>query len=429
MLRRVFLASVIAGLILLGFASEARDIQARLSLPTFLSDTAQIKAVGLTNPFGYGIADQGRYLRNPYSAGWDTIEQAMPPALSLEVRSSGFNTVRLVIDPAPLLFLDDENLSRLLKQIVDAVAYIVDARLKCIVDIHPAWDPSIPGYSGADLLDGPGSKFDALVFVESRLAAELGHRFSPQSVALELFNEPALARHLFAAGAWKGYLDRLYGAVRQTAPNLTLILSGDEYGSVESLTTLDPASYDLNTIYSFHDYHPMVFTHQAVEASAVGFGIRYVRGLKFPPDPGQRAAITSRALGALEIDQSRSAADRADIRKKLDNVLNAYFDMPQDGAWIRRRVLAGFRWAVRNGVSPSRIFWGEFGVWGELGSGNGADDSDRNAYLATIRHLAEDLGFGWGVWELTNPVTSWRIVTHSKDRRSLDPGVRSALFD
>ena len=429
MLRRVFVASMIAGLILLGLVSEARDIQARLLLPAFLSDTDQIRAVGLTNPFGYGIADQGRYLRNPYSAGWDTVEQALTPALALELRSAGFNTIRLVIDPAPLLVPDEENLSRLLKQIVDAVAYIVQARLKCIVDIHPSWDPAVPGNRATDLLDGPGNKFGTLVLVESRLATELGRHFPPQSVAMELFNEPPRIRYLFAARAWKSYLDRLYGAVRQTAPNLTLIVSGDDYGSVEALTTLDPTSYDLNTVYSFHDYHPMVFTHQAVEASVVGFGIRYVRGLKFPPDPAQRKAVTARALDALERDESLSTADRVDARQKLNDVLNRYFEMPQDEAWIRQRVLAGFRWAVRNGVSPSRVFWGEFGVWGELGTGNGADDSDRNAYLATIRHLAEDLGFGWGVWELTNPVTAWRILAQSKDRRSLDPGVRSALFD
>ena len=413
----------------LAFTASSFGLEGDRVLPAFLSKGRPLKVVGLVNPFGYGIAQDGHYLREPFSAGWPSIAEAVPSAFLVHLKEAGFNAVRLVVDPAPLLLETNEpEFKRLLGLVVDGVAYIVHSGLRCIVDIHPSLTPMVHGYGAKDLLDGPGPKFGRLMNVEAQLAAELANRFSAAAVALELYNEPPRNSFLFGARSWSMHLKQLYGSVRRAAPELTLVLSGDDYGSVDGLIALDPGAFDENTVYSFHDYHPMVFTHQAVRDPAVGFGIQYVHRLAFPPDPAAKSLAIKDAMNRVSADINLSKSQRADLSKKLTRVLNAYFEGPQDLNWIEARVKKAVRWAASHGIQTDRIFWGEFGVWGDINGIQGADMQSRANYLATVRKLAESLEIGWGVWELTNPNTAWSISAQSGESRTIDDTLKAALF-
>jgi hypothetical protein len=153
--------------------SEAPFRQGRLSpeiqhvapLPSFIRDGEALKTFNLINPFGFGIAAADRYLEEPYVAGWRSVDEALPKALSQSLTAAGFNGSRLVVDPAPLLAAaTDEEVNRLLDRIQDGIAAIVRAGFRCILDIHPSPKPMVAGYSDRDLIDGPdGKKFRRLI--------------------------------------------------------------------------------------------------------------------------------------------------------------------------------------------------------------------------------------------------------------------------
>jgi hypothetical protein len=84
-----------------------------------------------------------------------------------------------------------------------------------------------------------------------------------------------------------------------------------------------------------------------------------------------------------------------------------YFNVPEDAAFIRRRVGEVAAWADKNKVDRKRVMCGEFGCFGDFASRTGAALSDRVMWLQTVRQAVEDNGFGWCVHDLDE---SFRIT-------------------
>ena len=101
----------------------------------------------------------------------------------------------------------------------------------------------------------------------------------PRLTFPELLNEPVFPR---APGQWQALQDQLLHAVRIALPQYTVVLTGNDWGSVAGLTALRPVA-DGNVLYSFHFYEPAELTALAAYRSALD-RVALAR-LPFPADP------------------------------------------------------------------------------------------------------------------------------------------------
>jgi len=79
-----------------------------------------------------------------------------------------------------------------------------------------------------------------------------------EGIAYDLMNEP---HDNLAKTQWSGYAGELTGAIRQIDSVHTIIIEPPGWGWPDGFDHLEPTG-DANTVYSFHFYGPMDFTHQ-----------------------------------------------------------------------------------------------------------------------------------------------------------------------
>ena len=167
------------------------------------------------------------------------------------IRRLGFDHIRLSIDPQPLWHegcadsLPSEYLTYL-DQTIDAM---LAQGLAVIVDIHPS------------------SAFKHRLASENQFAEQfadfwraLARHYSgrnPDYVFFELLNEPEIEDGY----RWYGLQAKLIAAVREGAPQHTIIAAGHRWSDIYELLFLEPYA-DGNIIYNFHFYDPHIFTHQ-----------------------------------------------------------------------------------------------------------------------------------------------------------------------
>jgi hypothetical protein len=86
------------------------------------------------------------------------------------------------------------------------------------------------------------------------------HRFSGRhenSMAFELLNEMVLPE----SRPWNTLAQKTIDQLRQIDKNRLIVIGGNNYNAVEEIKNIDIQS-DMNIIYTFHFYLPMLVTHQ-----------------------------------------------------------------------------------------------------------------------------------------------------------------------
>ncbi len=185
-------------------------------------------------------------------------------------------------------------------------------------------------------------------------------------------------------------IEDMVRTARETAQDLTLIVSGACGGNAKGLVLLDPVAFDDDRLlFSFEFFEPEGFTRQGTGAA------KDVKGAPWPADIVAKpmALVLSKLLisrqdGLTENDLERRAST---VRRSLDGYLA--------GGWEESRLKARFSevhaWAGRYGLSPRRLILGAFGVTAANASRGGALDADRFRWLNAVRREAEDLGAAW----------------------------------
>jgi endoglucanase len=206
----------------------------------------------------------------------------------LEIRSAGFDFVRMPIDPA--IFLEDAPDSRvttLIAETLKAVDTLHKAGLKVIIDFHSI--PSDTRKVGTNQILADEILFTRYLQTVARLGRALSGT-DPATTAFEPFNEPTVDCDPTLFPKWPSMLEKLHATARKAVPNHTLILSGGCWSSAYGLEKIDPdAIVDDNVIWTFHSYEPYFLTHQG--ADWTGDAMSYVEGLRYPPDLLGRKAI------------------------------------------------------------------------------------------------------------------------------------------
>lgn len=318
---------------------------------------------------GYSPAHYADYLRQ------DDLEL---------IAALGFDHVRLPLALEQMLGADGDSLET---DFVDRVAHEVDRLhrldLSVTIDLHPEGEFK-------DALARSDAAVDRFVADWGRIAARFADT-DPELTVFEVLNEPGIGD----AGRWAGLLERSVAAIRRPAPRHTVIVAGDHYSEVPRLLELpDPPE---NAIADIHLYDPVALSHQGAHWSPPW--LQQTRGLDYPPDAGQVAAL-------------RAAADDPQAVAALDDYLAE--------GWSRERyarfVAPAVDWAAARGVP---LLCNEFGLYREF-----VPRAGRLRWLADVTGVFADAGIGWTVWDYAG---DFGVVVGERGARRPDREVIAAL--
>jgi len=302
------------------------------------------------------------------------------------IKSMGFDHVRLVINPQPMFVHGqaDRLPADYLAFLDRGVKMILDQGLAVVIDMHPEGDFKHKLATDADFVQNFEDFWRALARHYSNL--------NPDYVFFEILNEPEDTDRY----RWYGVEAKLASAIREGAPQHTIIAAGANWSADDELVFLEPLR-DPNVIYNFHFYEPHTFTHQGATWGLPWW--HYVHGLAYPSNresAEKAAALVPDAMNRLPVlryGMEHWNADRIDM------------EIGQAAAW-------GKKWNVP-------LVCNEFGVYRP-----NADPKDRAAWIRDVRTALEKYGIGWTMWEYDS---TFGVVTTENGKKVPDPVTLTAL--
>ena len=302
------------------------------------------------------------------------------------IKSMGFDHARLSVNPQPMFSAREPNKipPEYLTSLDAAVKMILDHGLAVVIDLHPESDFKAQLAKDDDSVEEFADFWRALAAHYSTWDAD--------RVFLEILNEPEFTDRY----RWLGVQAKLAAAIREGAPQHTIIAAGARWSDDDELIFQEPL-HDSNIIYNFHFYEPHIFTHQGATWGAYYW--HWLRGLKYPssPESAERAA----ALVPDEVDRLQV------IRYGRDH---------WDAARIESEMKQAADWARRREVP---LVCNEFGVYREYSA-----PQDRAAWLHDVRSAFERNGIGWTMWDYSG---SFGVVTKKDGKAVADDAALKAL--
>jgi endoglucanase len=360
--------------------------------------------------------DWGAGVTPPAVADWTG---RVPDGVLKTLHDDGFDTLRMPIDPAPLLAMGAGDMqARAIDQIATAVTTLQDAGFNVIVDLH-AYPRKQDHFGVEEITENP--TVTALHLALTGAVARRLRDFDPARTAIEVLNEPTLRCDGVVDAItppWEDQLLALHNAARKGAPGLPIILSGACWGGIEGLEAIDPALIaDDNVIWSFHSYDPFIFTHQT--ANWTDGTARYFADIPYPPtliDDLHAAELVTQAAIRAHDDPAGPGPDPYNFAWDM----MAYRDdfLPVDDG--TRRAAA---WADAHHIARNRLIMGEFGAKSARDDGTPFDRDSNARFLAAKRTAAESQGIGWALW----PFAGMQPFMTLDSAQQIDPMVCEAL--
>ncbi len=300
-----------------------------------------------------------------------------------------------------------------LAAIVAVAKHAVDATLqsglKAVLDLHV----STAGPWSTQAIEAAypsGQKWQRYLQVAGEFA-QLCELYLTEELAFEIYNENS-NNESYGNTAWAERVRALWAAIRAINVKTTLLVGGSFYSGIEGLWDLKASSFDSNTGFVVHNYHPTIFTHQnAAEYT------RYVARLHYPPVPSDKTAALRDMAERVDASDLPDA-DKERIKRDRTRRLKVYFDTPQNHEYITAKIQEVARWQVRNGVAGSRIFVTEFGSHNDHDF-PGAALIARMAWAQDVDIGHEAAGFCRTVWNYNSP-DYWDITQEDKSWRIRD---------
>jgi endoglucanase len=246
------------------------------------------RGVNLTNWFRYPLSRDAAAL-----AGY------LPDAAMGMLRRTGFDFVRLAVQPA--VARGD--------LVVDAVRRLQRHGFAVVVGPH---DPAEP-----------------LAFWRE-LAPKL-RQLDPRLTVPEVLNEPVFAGD---AGGWAALQLRVLAVIRASLPGRRVLLTGSDWGGIDGLLALRPADA-ADAVYSFHFYEPPELTSLAA----------------------YRPGLDRAALARLPFPMTDCVPATTDLATR--EVIRFVCARHWDAAAVGARIGAAASWGRRYGVP---VLMGEFGA-------------------------------------------------------------------
>ena len=301
------------------------------------------------------------------------------------IAAMGFDHCRLSIDAGPLVtWQRTGGETPFMNELDKAVHTMLDNHLSVIIDIHPTSEYKAELFQGSAGVSSFASLWHALA---AHFAA-----FDAEHVFFEIMNEPEQNDPY----RWQGIEATVAGAIRQAAPQNTIIAGGAHWSGIADLLVLEPLA-DPNVIYTFHDYEPFAFTHQG--ATWAGAEVRPERSIPYPSTPESVAP---------ELSEEPTLAGQL----FLDN----YGEDRWDAARIENYIGFAARWSSLHHVP---VYCGEFGVFRDF-----APPAMRAQWLHDMRLAMEKNHIGWAMWDYQG---GFNVVNKANGVTTPDAQVLEAL--
>src|ERR1700728_2242666 len=196
------------------------------------------------------------------------------------IKSLGFDHVRLSVNPQPLMtrHRPEEIPAEYLGYLDSAVRMILDQGMAVVIDLHPESD-----------FKAMLTKDDSFVQEFADFWRALARHYSSWDagrVFFEVLNEPEFSDRY----RWYGVQAKLATAIREGAPQNTVIAAGARWSDDDELVFIEPLR-DPNLIYNFHFYAPHIFTHQGATWGAYFW--HWVKGLHYPSSPENATQVAA----------------------------------------------------------------------------------------------------------------------------------------
>jgi endoglucanase len=295
-----------------------------------------------------------------------------------DLRSTGFDFVRLAVDPDVVASTADRTL------LTNAIRHIQRHGLAVIVSPHP---------HGWRLETGQADR-DRLRDFWRGLAPAL-RPLDPARTVLEVLNEPVFPGD---PDGWGALQHQMLGEIRKILPRQTVVLTGQDWGSIEGLLALQPEPDDA-VLYSFHFYDPAELTSLAA----------------YRPNL-DRTALARLPFPAADRASCDTTADTAEDRDTGD-LMRYYCALGWDRARLDAAIGRASNWARLHRVT---LLAGEFGASARLNA------PARLAWLQTVRESLQAHDIGWALWGYDD-VMGLAVQRPPASHPSLDHDVLSAL--
>ena len=128
--------------------------------------------------------------------------------------------------------------------------------LNMVLDIHRAPGYSFDAKSGINILFDDNVSQQRLIALWETLIRRYGDRKKPE-IIFELLNEIVLP----SSSPWNNLAHKIHDAIRKINTDAWIMVGGNEWNAVNTLKEIDLFD-DPRTIYTFHYYEPLPFTHQ-----------------------------------------------------------------------------------------------------------------------------------------------------------------------
>lgn len=323
-----------------------------------------------------GVAITG-WFRFPGSADPAALRSYLSDPAIADLRRAGFGFVRLPVQPEFLRGAPER-----LALLIGVVRRLQHAGLGVVIDAHPAtWH----------LESSEADRAALLAFWRSVAPALRG--LDPRLTFPELLNEPVFPG---APEQWQALQDQALGLVRAALPQDTVVLTGNDWGSVAGLVALRPVQDD-NVIYSFHYYEPAELTSLA--AWRPGLDRTALARLPFPAEPEACARLAAGTDG------------------DTSGVIRFYCALHWDAGRVAARIATAAAWGRRHHAA---VLLGEFGASAALAP------IARTAWLRAVRQACEAEGIGWTLWGYDD-VMGFGVARPPGRQPVLDAGVLRAL--
>ncbi len=169
----------------------------------------------------------------------------------------GFDHVRLPIDYEVLEDEEGNTLEEGYAVIKGVLEWSKLYELNVVLDLHKAYgyDFNDAGNNEKNNLFSNESLQQRFLNLWAQIAVHFGHY---DNVAFELLNEVVEKEN---AQAWNNLIRKTVTTIRQITNDTPVIYGGIQWNSVKTLKLLE-VPMDSNTIFTFHFYEPLLFTHQ-----------------------------------------------------------------------------------------------------------------------------------------------------------------------
>lgn len=278
------------------------------------------------------------------------------------IKDAGFDHVRIPVDYNVLETEDGETIEYGFELVEKVLGWCKEQGLEAVVDLHKAY-----GYDFNDANDSTKNVLffdknvqDRFVNLWIKIATRFGNR---ENVAFELLNEVVENE---ATEPWNQLIKRTVAEIRKVTPLTYIIYGGIMWSNISTMKYLE-APADEFTIFTFHCYEPLLFTHQRASWIAT---MDKERTMPYPAPMSlyKENAADAGVQGDAVLDKSNEMMDIVYLRKFIEDGI----------AEIRQRGI--------------KLYCGEFGVIDQAPPEYAAN------WYRDIAQIFKDNKIGCAVW-------------------------------